>query len=96
MRSQREDGRGHWPKGKRRNQDAGNWQRIRLSTHRLIENHWRHGKITYRALAAAVGVSDRTIRRYLAGEDRPPVELQEAIEQWALEWRDELKREAKR
>lgn len=96
MRSQRADGLGHWPRGKRRNPDRGNWSMVRLTLARFIDDHLRRGEISYRALAADLGVSDRTVRRWLAGEDRPPAELQEAAEQWVREWRDELKRRSRR
>lgn len=91
MRSTRDEGRGHWPRGKRRNPDRGNWSKVRLSASRFIEDNWRYGEISYKALAADLGVDDRTVRRWLGGQDRPPVASQEAIEQWVTEWREYLK-----
>lgn len=85
MKSKRQDKKGHWPKGKRRNKDAGHWSRTRLSAVRLIDDHFLVGSISYRALAAVLSVSDRTVHRWLSGEDRPDAEIQAAIEQWIKE-----------
>lgn len=39
--------------------------------------------LSIKAAAAEIGVSDRTLRRWLAGEDRPGAEHHEAIERLA-------------
>ena len=93
IKSQRADGRGHWPAGKRRNPDTGQWNRTRLRLARLIEDHPRRGRISCRALADAVGVGDRAVRNWIAGIDRPAPELQDAVRQWITERQAELKRE---
>lgn len=79
--------KGHWPKGRRRNEDSGNWSRIRLSLQSLLDNHYDPGRISARKLADDLGVSDRSVRRWLTGEDRPDTETQELIEGWIAERR---------
>ena len=76
-----------WPKGERRNEDAGNWSRIRMSLQSLLDNHYERGWISSRKLADDLGVSDRSVRRWLAGDDRPDPETQEVIEQWIADRR---------
>jgi len=94
MKSKRNDGMGHWPKGKRRNTVAG-WSRTRLGLQRLLDNHYQRGVISIRALAADVGVSDRTVRRWLSGEDVPAAESAELVAAWVAEKRREVKRQAR-
>lgn len=77
--------RGHWPKGKRRNGDAGQWSRLRLRLTRVINDQYQRGRISQCALALAIGVSERSVRRWLSGEDRPSVESQQAIATWLTE-----------
>lgn len=106
MKSRRADGRGHWPRGKHRHADTGGggqWERTRLALTRFLDAHWSRGEISIRALADRLGVSDRTVRRYLYGErqsgrapNRPPEATQEAIAAWLDEWRAEIKRREKR
>jgi hypothetical protein len=47
---------------------------------------WRHepGVVSMRALAAAVGVSDRTVRRWLDGIDIPDARSVRRIERWVM------------
>jgi hypothetical protein len=87
VESTRKDGRGHWPPGKRRNQDGGNWGRIRLALSRFLDEHYERGRISVRALAAELAVSDRSVRRWLTGDQRPSVEYQFAVAQWLKERR---------
>lgn len=84
-KSARADGRGGWTPGKRRHADCGDWQRIRLRVVSLLTTKYQYGRVTARAIAAAVGVSDRTLRRWLSGEDRPTPEDQERLRAWAAE-----------
>jgi hypothetical protein len=58
----------------------------------FLDSNRRPGVVSIRALAAAAGVSDRTIRRWLVGEDRPAVECQEAISAWFSEQRKKARR----
>jgi LmbE family N-acetylglucosaminyl deacetylase len=55
--------KGHWPKGKRRNHPRG-WITL---VKRL--DHYIQERASAKAAARAIGVSDRTIHRWLAGED---------------------------
>jgi len=84
-KSARADGRGGWPVGKKRHADVGDWQRIRLRVCSLLDDRYEYGRVTVRAIAAAIGVSDRTMRRWLSGEDRPSPEDQERLRAWAAE-----------
>jgi transcriptional regulator with XRE-family HTH domain len=83
--------KGHWPKGKRRNADSGRWSRVRLSLQALLENHYSRGMVSARKLAEDLGVSDRSVRRWLSGEDRPDADTQEAVEQWVASRRPRKK-----
>jgi AraC-like DNA-binding protein len=58
MISARRDGRGHWPRGKRRGTQARNYVRAL----RALGLSWRD-------IAGQVGIDPRQLRRYLAGED---------------------------
>jgi hypothetical protein len=85
--SSRRDGRGGWIKGKRRHADCGDWSRIRISLCALINDRWQMGVISARVLARDLDVSEKTVRRWMAGEDRPIPEMQEAVRQWIAEHR---------
>lgn len=93
-KTSRADGLGHWPRGKRRNIDAGQWSRIRIELSTLINEHYAHGVCSARACAAALGVSDRTIRRWLDGTDRPSPADQERCQRWSAEQRARVKAES--
>lgn len=77
--------KGHWPKGKRRNADSGNWSAIRLRATNLIEQHWKRGSISITACAAALCVNQRSVARWLKGEDMPSLESQAAMDAWVKE-----------
>jgi hypothetical protein len=62
--------KGHWPKGKRRNDREGVAGLI-VRTKRLLGRRAAPGKVSLRALAAAMGVDARSVSRWLAGEDVP-------------------------
>lgn len=87
LTSSRADGRGGWVRGKRRHADGGDWSRIRIDLAALFNDAPPRGPITCRGLARVLGVSDRSVRRWVAGEDRPSPTTQEAIRQWITEQR---------
>lgn len=87
LKSSRADGRGGWVAGKRRNPDVGDWSRIRIDLVALLNDSPPRGPITCRGLAAVLGVSDRSVRRWVSGEDRPDPATQEAIRTWITEQR---------
>jgi hypothetical protein len=64
--------KGHWPKGKARGVPIPRSQLRRITRwferHRLP--HRRHDRSLH-AVALAIGVSDRTLRRWLAGARNP-------------------------
>ena len=93
MKSQRSDGLGHWPAGKRRNPDRGSWSRVRLALSRFLDAHHCRGQISARRLASDLGVSPRTVNRWLHGVDRPAADAQDAAQQWLAEWREQLQAE---
>ena len=82
MKSHRPDGRGHWPAGKHRHPDAGEWDSTRESLIRLIEDHWRPDHVSIRSMAGAVGVHVAAARKWIAGTTRPSPERQEAVQRW--------------
>ena len=74
--------KGHWPKNKRRNPDGGRWSALRLGLQHLLENHRLPGVRSREALAATIGVSGRSVGRWLSGVDVPKSESQDLIEAW--------------
>lgn len=81
-KSARKDGRGHWPHGKRRHDDLGSWSRVRLALARLLDARHHRGVVSIRALASVLGVADRSVRRWLAGIDRPHPDYQASVVRW--------------
>lgn len=83
MTSQREDGRGHWPPGKRRNAvDPKKHQRVLQLLVSLHESSHREGPYSYAKVAAAIGVDGRTVRRWVSEEDVPTPENLAALEKY--------------
>lgn len=66
MKSERSDGRGHWTHGKRRSVLTAEERRAFLAA---IRRHAAAEGI--RATARHLKCSDRSVRRWLAGEDWP-------------------------
>jgi len=73
-----------WTKGKRRNADSGDWSALRIDLQSLVTRYYLTDVRSVRALAAAVGASDRTVRKHLSGESRPSVELQDRYRAWVI------------
>lgn len=73
--------RGHWPLGKRRHPKPLPAE-LRGRIDRLLADHPRYGVRSLRAIAAHLEVSDRTIRRWLSGEDHPAPEQLTALTAW--------------
>ena len=79
----REDKRGHWPKGRRRHAlDPARHQRVMQQLRTLLESQAVRGKVSARVLAAHLGVSEATIRRWLSEVDLPPPATLRKIEAW--------------
>lgn len=57
---------------------------------RLIASCCQKGLVSARAIAVAIGVSDRTVRRWLDGTDRPDIETQEMIAHCVEEQRERI------
>lgn len=95
-KSARADGRGGWIPGKRRHLDVGDWQRIRIDLVALLDAAYRRGIRSRRALGIRMGVSEKTVRRWLSGEDRPSPEAQEALRAWLKEQRQAIAAEKAR
>lgn len=85
--------RGHWPVGKRRNPVGKTWNKVRLTLQSLVDEHYEPGVRSKAAAALAMGVSDRTVRRWLDGTDVPSEELQMVCRQWCAEQVAEIKSE---
>jgi predicted transcriptional regulator len=94
-KSARQDGRGGWIPGKRRNQDVGDWSRLRIDLAALFADAWDFRLRTPTRLARDLGVSEKTVRRWISGEDRPAPESQEAVRVWLSEARKQVKLETK-
>lgn len=81
-KSAREDGRGGWPSGKLRHEQQGHWPVTLRALGRLLTQDHKHGVRSRKALARDLEASDRTVRRWLAGEDLPPPATQDAVREW--------------
>lgn len=82
----RADGRGHWPRGKRRHAlDPARHKRVMQQVRTLLDTRATRGEISRRALAGHLGVSETAIRRWLNEEDLPPPAMLRRLEAWV--WR---------
>ena len=83
-KSARQDGRGGWTPGKRRHADVGDWARLRTQLAAMLSNHYSRGTDGRNnvAVAAACGVGERSVRRWLSGEDWPSPAAQKAVKRW--------------
>ena len=90
--SARQDGRGGWPTGKRRN-PADGWERLRGELLELLDVQYRYGVRSGNVLATVCGVNSGTVTRWLAGEHVPSAETQAAIRAWIAEQRAKIKAE---
>ena len=79
--SARADGRGGWPTGKRRH-PVGQWPDTLARLVALLRDHAQRGTISRNALAAAVGVGEATVRRWVSREDVPSPEMQRKVKRW--------------
>lgn len=67
--------KGHWPAGKPRHRPIAPARLARVRA--WFERHrqtWGANERSIAPVAAAIGVSDRTLRRWLSGEDHPDPE----------------------
>jgi len=85
MKSHRSDGRGHWPAGRRRNAPSPSRQVLSRVRRVLVYRH-SYGEISRRSLAVHIGVSDRTVRRWLDGTHIPSPEYLAALRRWAARY----------
>jgi transcriptional regulator with XRE-family HTH domain len=69
--------KGHWPKGKPRNTPIAPARVARVrrffAEQRVVSG--RANDRSFKRVAAAVGVSDRTLRRWVSGERNPTADL---------------------
>lgn len=92
IKSEREDKRGHWPKGKPRNETRQDWPKLRKKLERLLASPARKTPIeeefvrSRSGLSRWLGVHEKTVRRWLSGEDSPAAETVDRIEQWIAHW----------
>lgn len=76
--------KGHWPKGKRRNQPLPQRQingLMRRVKARITPGTRREGQ-SAKQTAREIGVSDRTLHRWLTGEDNPSAAHLVLIQAW--------------
>ena len=75
--------RGHWPLGRRRHTiDQARLATCLTTLRTLLDTHRQPGVVSARALADQLGVSDRTVRRWLSEEDLPPAAMLRRVEAW--------------
>jgi len=72
--------KGHWTHGTRRNPDAG--VRALIVRLRRVLRHPEWRRVSRRAVAKALGVSDRTVRRWLSEEEWPAARSQKRLRDW--------------
>lgn len=73
--------KGHWPKGKRRvATEHDQWLPLLRTLRRKLRDPEK-GR-SRRALAGALGVDTKTVRRWLAGEDWPHPRRLKPIQRW--------------
>ncbi|MDR3634365.1 MAG: helix-turn-helix domain-containing protein [Isosphaeraceae bacterium] len=83
--------RGHWTKGKRRSSlSPAVWSALRQRIVDLLDEAPLPEVRSMRALATLLGVTDRTVRRWLAGEDLPPPNAMARLRAWHAEQRKRL------
>ena len=84
MASEPRKTKGHWPKGKRRNQSLP--QRQINGLMRRVKNKLNPGKRkegqSLNQTAREIGVSTRTLRRWLDGEDNPSAAHMVKLQAW--------------
>lgn len=75
--------KGHWTAGKRRNSPGASWpDTLRDLKARLARPI--HGKVSRRAVAEWCDVSDKTVRRWLCGEDVPGPASAKRVASWLV------------
>lgn len=76
LKSKRKDGRGHWPAGKHRSTlTAAERATVIRKLRKAIKN-----LESIRAVSRTLGISDRSIRRILAGEDQPTERIRDLVQ----------------
>jgi len=80
MESQRKDGRGHWPQGKRRHETKG----IKKLISQVRSILRRRKGTTKKGMAREIGVDPHTIRRWLSGEDVPSEYNRRILTDWVV------------
>jgi hypothetical protein len=75
--------RGHWPRGKRRNQDAGDWEQTRTLLETILRDHHAPMIRSTPVLAAITGVSVSAVVRWIRAEAIPTPANQAVLSEWA-------------
>lgn len=83
--------KGHWPKGKPRNEVRRHWAKTREAAHGLVTDHFKRGVCSIKVLAEYVGVSDRSVGRWLNQIDYPAPDHQDAVREWCRSMTKEVK-----
>lgn len=73
-----------WPRGKRRSDAGEDEARVMLAELRRQIDRNRQAGASVRHTARWLGVSDRTLRRWLTGEDLPPANIIAGLRQVLL------------
>ena len=75
--------KGHWPRGKRRNQDAGDWEQTRTLLETILRDHHAPMLRSTPVLAAITGVSVSAVVRWIRGDAMPTPANQAVLSEWA-------------
>ena len=85
------DRRGHWPAGRTRNDTPDDWPEVRERLITLFAGTSRaraiQRGISRKQLAQHLGVSDRTVRRWMSGEDGPTGAAVRGVAAWTKRFR---------
>ena len=73
--------KGHWPKGRRRNPDTGQWSRT-LTRLRALFAERAESSHNVAQFARDIAVNRKTVYRWINGTDRPQAETQLQIKAW--------------
>lgn len=69
-------------RGVRLHDPGAQWPATRGQVLRLLDTAHARGSVSIRALAESLRVSDRTLRRWLRGEDYPTAQASAAVARW--------------
>ncbi len=78
-----------WPRGKRRHADQGDWTAVQAQLQALFGTV-ASTLVSRRTAAREIGVSEKTLRRWLSGQHRPDQIGQDRVLAWITRTRRRL------